>query len=114
MVMMMTMIVINIHEAKAKLSEYLEATARGERVLICKRNRPVAELRPVSSARVAARPVGGAKGRFTVPASFFEPLPDDIVDTFFAEGTAAPRGALAERPGRLSSAHRRTRAKGRR
>ncbi len=75
----------------------------------------MAELRPVSSARVAARPVGGAKGRLTVPASFFEPLPDDIVDTFFAEGTAAPRGALvAERPGRLSSARRRTRAKGRR
>ena len=45
--MIMTMIMVNIFEAKAKLSEYVEAAERGERVLICKRNRPVAELRPV-------------------------------------------------------------------
>ena len=30
------MIKVNIHEAKAKLSEYLEAASRGERVVICK------------------------------------------------------------------------------
>jgi prevent-host-death family protein len=41
------MIVINIHEAKAKLSEYLDKVAAGEHVVICKRNRPVAELRAV-------------------------------------------------------------------
>jgi hypothetical protein len=44
----MTMIMVNIFEAKAKLSEYLEAVARGERVLICNRNRPVAELRALA------------------------------------------------------------------
>jgi prevent-host-death family protein len=76
------MIVINIHEAKAKLSEFLEAAARGERVLICKRNRPVAELRAVESVRTESRPFGGAAGRFTVPDSFFEPLPDDELDAF--------------------------------
>jgi prevent-host-death family protein len=78
----MVMIVINIHEAKAKLSEFLEAAARGERVLICKRNRPVAELRAVESARTEPRPFGGAAGRFGVPDSFFEPLPDEELDAF--------------------------------
>ena len=34
MINIMTMIMVNIHEAKAKLSEYLEAVARGERVMI--------------------------------------------------------------------------------
>jgi prevent-host-death family protein len=34
----MTMIVINVNEAKAKCSEYLGAAAKGERVVICKRN----------------------------------------------------------------------------
>jgi antitoxin (DNA-binding transcriptional repressor) of toxin-antitoxin stability system len=34
-VIIMTMIVINIQEAKAKLSEYLDAVAGGERVVIC-------------------------------------------------------------------------------
>jgi hypothetical protein len=31
------------------------------------------------SARTEPRPVGRAKGRFTVPDEFFEPLPDDLV-----------------------------------
>ena len=50
----MTMIVVNIFEAKAKLSEYLDMAAQGERVLICKRNRPVVELHAVQSARTDA------------------------------------------------------------
>jgi prevent-host-death family protein len=82
----MVMIIANIHEAKAKLSEYLEAASKGERVLICNRNRPVAELRPVAAAPTEPRPIGGATG-FTVPPSFFEPLPDDLVDAFNS-GTA--------------------------
>lgn len=28
------------------------------------------------------RPIGLAKGQFTVPASFFEPLPDDLTKAF--------------------------------
>lgn len=82
MVNYMTMIVINIFEAKAKLSEYLELAASGERVLICKRNRPVAELRAVESPRIAPRPIGLGKGRVSVPDAFFEPLPDDLLDGF--------------------------------
>ena len=74
----MTMIVVNIFEAKAKLSEYLDMAAHGERVLICKRNRPVVELHAVESARTTPRPVGLARGRMTVPPSFFEPLPEDV------------------------------------
>jgi prevent-host-death family protein len=82
------MIVVNIFEAKAKLSEYLDMAAHGERVLICKRNRPVVELHAVQSARTTPRPVGLARGRFSVPPSFFEPLPDDVLGGF--EGAAGP------------------------
>lgn len=94
----MTMIVTNIHEAKAKLSEFLEAVSAGERVVICKRNRPVAELRAVAGVRTEPRPIGGAKGRVTVPASFFEPLSDDDLAAF--EGDQGPRRVtrVAERP----------------
>ncbi len=28
------------------------------------------------------RPIGLAKGQFTVPPSFFEPLPDDVIKAF--------------------------------
>ena len=78
----MTMIVTNIHEAKAKLSEFLEAVASGERVVICKRNRPIAELRAVAQGRTEPRPLGGAKGRVSIPAAFFEPLADEDLSAF--------------------------------
>ena len=86
------MIMVNIFEAKAKLSEYIEATAQGERVLICKRNVPVAELRPVATARTSPRPVGLAEGQFAIPDAFFDALPDDILTAFEID---APRHALA-------------------
>ena len=78
----MTIMIVNIYEAKAKLSEFLDLAARGERVLICKRNRPIAELRAVESARTEPRPIGLARGRVAVPDSFFQPLPDDMLDAF--------------------------------
>ena len=73
------MIVINIHEAKAKLSEYLDAVAKGERVLICKRNQPVAELRAVEQKRTEPRTIGGVTG-IVIPPSFFDPMPDEFLD----------------------------------
>lgn len=81
------MIKVNVAEMKAKLSEFLDAAARGEHVLICKHNRPVAELKAVKAVRAEPRPIGGAAGQFTVPASFFDPLPDDLVAGFMAPDT---------------------------
>jgi len=89
MVIIMTMVIVNIHEIKAKLSEYVEAAARGERVLICKRNQPVAELRAVASQRTTPRPIGLAKGTFAIAPAFFEPLPDDVLAGFSGEDAAA-------------------------
>lgn len=44
------MFLVNIAEAKAKLSELLERVEQGETVLLCRRNVPVAELRPCREA----------------------------------------------------------------
>jgi prevent-host-death family protein len=77
------MIVVNIHEAKAKLSEYLDKVARGEQVVICKRNRPIAELRAIEEKRTEPRSLGLGKGTFSIPPSFFEPMPDDWLDEFY-------------------------------
>ena len=76
------MIRLNIHEAKTHLSRYLPRLKRGEFIVLCKRNEPVAEIRPLPLRRVKPRPVGLSKGRFEIPASFFEPLPDEILDVF--------------------------------
>jgi antitoxin (DNA-binding transcriptional repressor) of toxin-antitoxin stability system len=91
--------VVNIYEAKAKLSEFLDAVAGGERVLICKRNHPVAELRAIPGARTSPRPIGKAAGRLRVPPAYFEPLPDGVVEGF--EGVEAPQRPVS-RPARVA------------
>jgi antitoxin (DNA-binding transcriptional repressor) of toxin-antitoxin stability system len=79
------MIRINIHEAKTHLSRYLDRLARGERILLCRRNVPIAEICPLPLERSTQRPIGLAKGTFEVPQSFFEPLPDEITAAFRGE-----------------------------
>ena len=39
------MITINVQEAKTHLSHYLDEVAKGENFILCKRNKPVAEMR---------------------------------------------------------------------
>ena len=85
----MVMIKVNIFEIKAKLSEYLDRATRGEQIVICRHNKPVAELRAVDEVRTEPRPIGPLPGRptFTIPASFFEPLPPGELDLW--EGVAS-------------------------
>jgi prevent-host-death family protein len=78
---------INIHEAKTHLSQYLEEVEHGETVLLCRRNQPVAELRPLAAHRHKPRSIGLAKGKFKVPASFFEDLPEETLALFRGEGS---------------------------
>ena len=101
------MIKVNISEIKAKLSEYLDQLEKGERVVVCRRNHPIAELVAIKGARTAPRPIGGAKGQFTVPASFFEPLPADVVESFYpATGESARRAGRVAEPGATYRARR--------
>jgi prevent-host-death family protein len=72
---------VNLYEAKVHLSALVDRVAEGETVLICRRNVPAAELRPVRRQRRTRRPVGLVPG-LKVPKSFFAPLPDDIVAGF--------------------------------
>jgi len=76
------MIRLNIHEAKTHLSQYLEELARGETIILCKRNIPIAEIRPIRSRREYKRPIGLAKGEFEVTPEFFEPLPGKMLAAF--------------------------------
>lgn len=76
------MIKINVHEAKTHLSHYLEEVEHGETILVCRRNQPVAELRPLAVQRHKQRSIGLAKGKFTVPASFFEDLPEETLAAY--------------------------------
>jgi antitoxin (DNA-binding transcriptional repressor) of toxin-antitoxin stability system len=81
----LTMIRLNVHEAKTHLSRYLDKVAEGESILLCRRNIPVAEIRPLPNRQRAQRPIGLAKGLFKIPKSFFEPLPQDVVKSFYGK-----------------------------
>lgn len=70
---------VNVHEAKTHLSKLLERVALGEEVIIARAGKPVAKLSPLAPRRT--RTPGGAEG-LRVPESFFDPLPQDILDAF--------------------------------
>lgn len=76
------MIKLNIHEAKTHLSKYLAKLKAGDRILLCKRNQPIAQITPLPKAPARPRPIGLAKGIFTVPRSFFDPLPEELLEAF--------------------------------
>jgi antitoxin (DNA-binding transcriptional repressor) of toxin-antitoxin stability system len=76
------MIRLNIHQAKTHLSKYLDRLAKGETIVLCKRNTPVAEIRPLPEARKTKRPIGLARTTLKIPRKFFDPLPDDLLDAF--------------------------------
>ena len=66
------MIQININEAKAKLSKYTRMVKAGETVVLCERNKPFAEIRPLDRKGKAARVFGLSKGVFKLGPEFFE------------------------------------------
>ncbi|MGH9256976.1 MAG: type II toxin-antitoxin system Phd/YefM family antitoxin [Vicinamibacterales bacterium] len=112
----------NVFEVKAKLSEYLDRAASGERIVICRHNKPVAELRAIQDVRIEPRPIGPLPGRptFTVPPSFFEPLADEELELWEQGGAADPlsyvptekTGGRASKVAEAKAGYHRGRARG--
>jgi prevent-host-death family protein len=73
---------VNIHEAKTHLSRLLERVTMGEEVIIAKAGKPIAKLVRLGSGP-KKRVLGSAKGEFTVPDDFNDPLPKEIEDLFW-------------------------------
>jgi len=73
---------VNIHEAKTHLSKLLERVALGEEIIIAKAGKPIAKLVPLAESG-KFRMLGSAKGEFTVPDDFNDPLPKEIEDLFW-------------------------------
>ena len=73
---------VNIHDAKTNLSRYLTELKPGEALVLCNRNQPVAEIRSLRKKAIRKPRIGAAKGEFKVPASFFKPLPDELLKAF--------------------------------
>ena len=65
-----------------EVARFLAKLKKGERIVICKRNEPIAEIRPIPPPRNRKRPLGLAKGQLILTPEFFEPLPEDMIQAF--------------------------------
>jgi prevent-host-death family protein len=69
------MIKVNIQEAKTHLSRYIGRVEKGDVVVVCRHNQPVAELRGIETAPAqAARVAGLLKGRMHWEPDAFAPM----------------------------------------
>jgi prevent-host-death family protein len=73
---------VNIAEAKAKFSEISRRVQNGERIVLCKNNKPFAQITPLKLTPEGKRPMGLARGMFTVPKDFNDPDPEIEADFY--------------------------------
>jgi len=73
---------ITLQELAHDPAALLDRVEAGERLLVTRGGRPVAEVRPVTPARLTPRPFGLAAGAFAVPDDFDAPLPADVLREF--------------------------------
>ena len=77
-----TMKMVNIAEAKAKFSEISRRVQNGERIVLCKNNKPFAQITPLKLTPEGKRPVGLARGMMPLPKDFNEPDPQLEADFY--------------------------------
>ena len=72
--------VVNIYEAKAKLSSLIERAMLGEDVVISKAGTPMVKL--VRLDAPAKRQLGSARGSFALPEGWDNPMDDAEYEAF--------------------------------
>lgn len=70
---------VNVHEAKSTLSRLLQRVEDGERIVIARAGRPVAELVPHRRVDLV---LGGAAGRLSYDDDTFDDVDDAVVAMF--------------------------------
>lgn len=66
---------VNIHIAKAQLSELIQQAILGQEVIIARDNKPMVKLVPINPPK-RQRKIGLAKGLVTIAPDFDAPLKD--------------------------------------
>lgn len=66
---------VNIQEAKTHLSRYAKRVKAGETIILCERNRPIAEIRPIVEPNNKVH-LGLYKGQIQISEDFNEALPE--------------------------------------
>jgi prevent-host-death family protein len=76
---------VSIKDAKKHFPHMLDRIAIGEEVIITDKGEPVAKLVPMPTTTKKRKKFkfGSAKGEFSVPDDFNDPLPKEIEDLFW-------------------------------
>ena len=77
----MSIIQVNMHEAKSQLSYLTERVLAGDKVVIAKAGKPCVELLP-HQEKITPRQAGRLKGKIVIPDDF-DSTSQDIVDSFY-------------------------------
>ncbi len=78
---------VNVHEAKTRLSKLLEQVRSGEDVIIAKAGIPIARLVPYIPPKRKITPPGAMHGEIWIADDFDEPL-DNMFECLDKEGPA--------------------------
>lgn len=70
---------VNVHEAKTTLSKLLERVEAGERVVIARAGRPVADLVPHHRVDIV---FGTAAGALSYDPETFDSVDEDVIEVF--------------------------------
>ena len=81
----MAEVILNLYDAKTRLSQLVERAARGEEIIIAKAGKPLAKLVPLAARREPRKP-GGWEGKMRIADDFDAPLPDEIQERFEGRG----------------------------
>ena len=81
-------VTIPIHEAKSSLSKLVKRAAAGETIYIGAYGKPEVALTAVSPekqrAELRKKAFGCMKGKMILHEGWDDPLPDDIIDSFYS------------------------------
>jgi len=75
--------VVNIQEAQTHFSKLVDAVIQGSEILIEIAGKPVAKLVPI--IKKPKRRLGVLKGKIKVSKDFYQPLSEDIMNSFEGE-----------------------------
>jgi prevent-host-death family protein len=79
---------IPIHEAKSNLSKLVKRAAAGESIYIGAYGKPEVVITAVNTAKMRAerrkRACGCMKGKIVFHEGWDDPLPDDIIESFYS------------------------------
>lgn len=83
------MLRVNIHQAKTHLSRYAKRVKAGETVILCDRNQPFAEIRPLAKVRsipATKRRLGQDAGKLVLAAGWDSPATNKAIAALFGAG----------------------------